>query len=177
MSRSPRGDRSPISSPETRLVCVGPPVVFALPTLTANIEATTPSGGGGLFLECSVRLRSCKGAETRHTFYWQSSVTGTQVAPLTLSAQELSDRFTHPPGRVWHRVTSYEAAREILDQHLAEADDVRKFITLTINDTEATARFVDLLRKQSSKCMIVLRNPIQQSSAQLAASPGPLFPK
>jgi len=175
MSLSPRGDRSPIASPETSLVCVGPPVVFGLPALAVQIDAITPSGSGGLFLEYAVSFQSCKGTETKRIFYSQISIIGEEIAPLTLSDHHLSETFVHATGRQWHKMSSYEAACEILAQQLAMADEDRRFITLTIIDPQASTRFVDLLRKQPGKCMIVLRNPIPRRGPELAASPSPLF--
>lgn len=177
MSLSPRGDLSPICSPEDSLLRVSSSVSFALPTLVAQIDAITPSGSGGLFIQCSVRLHSCKGGESKHVFYSQIGITGIDVSPMTLTSDELAERFAHPNGRKLNSVATFEEACKFLAEHLERPDDQREFVSLTIADYKANEAFAEVLRKQSSKCRILLLFIVPRHSFTVASSINSLFPK
>lgn len=177
MTLSPRGDLSPLCSQEDSVLRASSSVSFALPTLQAQIDAIIASGSGGLFIKYSVSAHSCKGGASRHVFYSQVNITGADVSPMTLSKEELDERFSHPDGRKLNCVATYEEACKFLDDHMERPQDRCDYVSLTIRDTQANEAFADVLRKKSPKCRILLLVVDYRRSSPVATSAKSLFPK
>jgi hypothetical protein len=166
MATSPRGDRADRSNSAEGCLMRNPtPVAFELPSLSTQIDAVMPTATGGLFLECSVTSVSCKGSHSKRFFYWELSVTGSEIKPTSLPPSQLADMFANRLSLKPRTVSTLDEAKSILAEQLAHSDESRPFVTLYISDAQAYHQFVDILRKQSSRCRIVLRTYVRRSSS------------